>query len=226
VGAAPGQIVVICLDYARANATHPQTTLLGNAVFQARERPVRILAYSEHATAAAQNGVVATLDAAAEGYARAYSLSWAESEDDVADGLSVADHAVLLVLDQPAAPAGELAALGDAWNAPLDGFLGTGGIVVVLDSATGRGEMPELVTAAGLMDIDGSAPLAAGSLLYNRALTDSVGLNVLSPFLPLSAACTLSTSETADQSTVFVVTDSEPGGDLGAPAVIHRVRGG
>jgi hypothetical protein len=60
----------------------------------------------------------------------------------------------------------------------------------------------------------------------NRALTDSVGLNVLSPFLPLSAACTLSTSETADQSTVFVVTDSEPGGDLGSPTVVHRVRGG
>jgi hypothetical protein len=225
VGSVPGHVVVICNSYEQTQQQHPQTVLLGNAVFLSRAAPVRVLAYEEHAAAGAVGRIVQTLNWAAQGSGRSYTIATAASAAQVSTTLDIGSYEVLLVLDQPAAPPGDLATIGASWATPLDAFVLAGGTVIVLQGSGGVGEMTTLVDSAGLFADDGESPIAPSGLLYNRAPADSVGVSVLSPFLPLQGSCRLSTAVVPDQFTVFVVTDTAPGGALGNPAVVHQIRG-
>ena len=55
-----------------------------------------------------------------------------------------------------------MAALGASWSATLTTFTQHYGIVVVLDGGTGVGEMPQLSTATGLLQVTAHAPVATG----------------------------------------------------------------
>ena len=98
-----------------------------------------------------------------------------------------------------------------------------GGIVVVLTSDTGRGEMPDFIKGAGLLDVTGQLNLT-GNALYNRSPADAIGIGVLTQFRAPAQTCTFTTAVQSDGSTVFVITDSpSSSGMLGTPVVVHRV---
>jgi len=213
------------MNYREAGRGHPQTDLLANAVFAARGDPVRVMAYEEHTDDTSQARVRLTLQWISELQGRDFELTSATSADTVSSDLNVLDYEMLLVLDQPGAPAGELGSTGSAWETALDRFVRAGGTVIVLNGGQGRAEMSELITNAELLEVSGETSVGLNSQLHNRAPSDSVGVSVVTPFLPLQDTCTFATEATPDQTTVFVVTDSPPDEDLGNPTVVHRVRG-
>jgi hypothetical protein len=126
---------------------------------------------------------------------------------------------VLVVYDQPDAPPGTLAAVGATLRDALFEFNAAGGVVIVLASAEGTGEMHRLITQAGLLDVTGLSR-ATNLESFNRAPSDAVGATVLNQFLALDASCTFATPTSPDANNIFVVTDSATGG---APMVVHQV---
>ncbi|HEU5076420.1 MAG TPA: hypothetical protein VFU02_19650 [Polyangiaceae bacterium] len=224
-GALPGHVVLMCSSFEQARENHPQTMLLGNAVFLPAENRVRILSYNEHADPTAESRVAQALGWAAAARGRDFVMTEVGLQGEVPTLLTPQDYEVFLVLDQPNAPPGELATAGAAWQSTLGEFVEGGGTVIVLGGPGGVAEMATLVSNAGLLELETEEALAATASLYVRAPTDSVGTNALSPFQPLGPACTFSPSEPPDQATVYVVTNAPPGGELGNPMVIHRVPG-
>lgn len=223
VGARAGNVVAMCMDYRTRMANTPQNQLLGNSVFLAFAEPVRVLAYRQYTPNVVVNQVTRVLDEAAANRGRSYTLTTSSVAAEVASDLNTIDYDVLLVLDQPNAPSGSLSTIGTSWAAPIDAFLRSGGTVVVLAGDQGRGEMPALLTSAGLLPVTAQTNVE-GQQLSNRAPADAVGINVLTPFLALPSTCTFTTSATPDTATVFVVTDAPASsGMLGAPVVVHRV---
>jgi hypothetical protein len=224
VGATAGHEILFCMDY-RTPATvgTAPEQLLENAVFLGSTGKVRILGYSEFASAPVVTSVNASLTTAAQHRGRTYNLTSATTSLDVANKLSVTKFDVLLVYDQPSAPAGRLAMAGAAIAGAIDSFARAGGIVVVLASNTGRGEMAGFIQSAGLLDATGLGP-RTGASLYDRSPADAIGVNVLSPFRAPAQTCAFTTTVQPDGTTVFVVTDSpSSSGTIGAPVVVHRV---
>ncbi|HEX4336813.1 MAG TPA: hypothetical protein VH062_12930 [Polyangiaceae bacterium] len=224
VGATAGHEITFCMDFrTAAGAGTPPEQLLENAVFVGSKANVRILGYTENATPAVTTVVNATLTTAAQNRGRAFTLTASTSSLDVANELNVTKFDVLLVYDQPAAPAGRLAVAGTSMADAVDAFVHAGGVVVVLAGDTGRGEMAAFVTALGVLPVSGQT-LVTGSLLYDRGPADAIGVNVLSPFRAPNVTCRFATTAMPDDTTVFVVTDSpSSSGTLGAPVVVHRV---
>jgi hypothetical protein len=224
VGMTAGHDVVLCMDYSTpAPADSSPSQLLGNAVFLGPKSAVRVLAYSEYAQPQVMATVRASLGIAASNRGRTYTLTNSATSLDVANRLSVANFEVLLVYDQPTAPAGRLLSAGTTIADAVDSFVRAGGIVTVLAGAGGRGEMPDFITGAGLVTVTGQE-VVTGELLYDRAPADAIGVNVLSPFRAPRESCRFISPAPSDAFTVFVVTDTpSSSGVLGAPAVIHRV---
>jgi hypothetical protein len=224
VGATAGHEILFCMDYrAIATAGTSQEKVLENAVFLGGKSNVRILGYAEYATAAVVTSVNASLTNAAQNRARTYTLTSAATSLDLSNTLSVSNFDVLLVYDQPKAAAGQLATVGASVADAIDAFVRAGGVVVVLTSNTGRGEMPDFIKDAGLLDVGGQQNLT-GNALYNRSPADAIGIGVLNQFRAPAQTCTFTTTVQPDGTTVFVVTDSPAtSGMIGAPVVVHRV---
>jgi hypothetical protein len=197
--------------------------LFGNAAFLPSSSRVRILTYAEYADPTAEERVAQVLDWAAADRGRKYVTTSAGTQSELPSLLTIRDYDVLVVLDQPNAPAGELASMGVAWQTSLERFVGSGGTVIVLGGSEGVAEMPDFITSAGLLAVDDATSLPSGASLYVRAPSDGVGVNALSPFQSVGETCAYSTSQSPDPSTVYVVTDTPPGAELGGPVVIHRV---
>jgi hypothetical protein len=207
---------------AQPGASSAQARLLGNAVFISPSNPVRVLEYTQYTLTPTQNAVTATLDAAALARGRTYVATPALTSLDVVTSLNVIDFDVLLVEDQPNAPAGQLATIGTTWLGTLTSFTRAGGIVVVLAGDGGRAEMPDLLANAGLLDATGQTSVT-GQNLYNRAPGDTIGNRVLSPFRAPRETCTF-TLALPDPIATYVVTDTAPTtANLGAPVVLHKV---
>jgi hypothetical protein len=224
VGATAGHIVTFCMDYRTiAPAGSPSRVLLGNAIFLDSANPLRIYAYDEFALPGVVSAVNATIDAIAIARGRTYTITTVSQAAGVSLNLSIFDHEVLLVYDQPGAPAGRLGNTGTVWASALGAFVAAGGNVVVLAGSGGVGEMDDLLTNANLLPATAQTTVN-GQVLYNRAPADAVGLNVLSTFRARNETCTFTTSLTPDPSNVFVITDSPASsGTIGAPVVVHRV---
>lgn len=224
VGATAGHEVVACMDFAtRPGAGTPQQTLLGNAVFLTAKNPVRIYAYRQFTPNAVVNSVNGAIAAVATARGRTYSITPETDSTQVPLNLSIFDYEVLLVYDQPNAPAGRLANVGTSWASAVDSFVRAGGTAVVLAGDAGTAEMDDLVTNAGLLTVTGQTSVT-GDQVYNRAPADAVGLNVLTPFLATAETCTFTTPPPPDSTTVFVITDTASStGSLGSPIVVHRV---
>jgi hypothetical protein len=197
--------------------------LFGNAAFLPSSNMPRILTYAEYADPTTEERVAQALDWEAANRKRQYVMTVGGTQSDLPSLLTIRDYDVLLVLDQPKAPAGQLASIGAAWKTSLERFVGSGGTVIVLGGTEGVAEMPDFITSAGLLGVDDATSLPSSAPLYVRAPSDGVGVNALSPFQPLGETCTYSTSQPPDPSTVYVVTDSPPGAALGSAVVIHRV---
>lgn len=225
VGAGFGHIVLACMNFEQTGRNAQPTVLLGNAVFLPlpQHDPVRILAYDEFASSGVATKVDTTIGWAATARNRTFQLSRISNGADVPTTLSILEYRVFLVYDQPNAPSGALGNDGNLWQQTLNAFVRAGGTVIVLDGADGVDQMPDLLTKADLLSVTGDTNVS-GSELYNRAPTDAIGLNVLSPFLAYQLSCTFTTSVTPSSTTAFVVTNSPPDAGLGAPVVVHRTQ--
>jgi len=223
VGANVGHEVLACMDYSQPTQTAPQTVLLGNTLFLPVRNPVRIMAYTEFAPAAVRAKVNQAIGYAATARGRTYAITPIAKSTDVTAQLNIGQFDVFLVYDQSTAPAGTLATIGGAWQTStvLSSFAAAGGVIVVLSSTTGTGEMPQLLSASQLLDVSAQTDVT-GAQLYNRAPADAVGINVISPFLSQKNTCNFTTTLTPDADNIFVVSDTKAPA-AGAPVVVHRV---
>ena len=112
-------------------------------------------------------------------------------------------------------------AAGNAWAETLDSFKRAGGTVLVLASTDGVDEMHELVTHAGLLEVDGERSVT-GTRLANAAPGDAIGNGVLTRFLALAETCAFDTSLVQDTENIVVVT-TDPNQEPIDPVVIHLV---
>ncbi|MFO0565143.1 MAG: hypothetical protein U0263_05745 [Polyangiaceae bacterium] len=223
VGATAGHVVLLCASFEQASQSSSITLLLGNAVFLPPQNPVRILGYVEHTPNAIQNKLGQVLGWSAQAKGRSYTLTPTTSPSAIPTQLKKADYDVLLVYDQPNAPAGALGSSGSSWAATVASFVGGGGVVVVASGGGGVGEVDELVTNAGLLSVSQQAAVPNGTVMANLAPFDAVGLNVLSPFVALKQSCTFSTSASPGPGTVFVVAPMSGDAGASAPMVVHRI---
>lgn len=225
VGAVPGHVVLACTNYARSAQSSPQAVLLGNAVFLPQRNPIRILAYDEFADAATASRVDQTIGWEASARNRTWELRRISAAGELPTVLDLSEHDVVLIYDQSNAEPGRLSAIGADWAATLDSFVRGGGTVIALTSGTGPAtdEMADLITASGIADVTTVSPVTDGTLFYNHAPGDAVGLGVLSPFAARSRSCVFTTSVAPSTDTTFVVTDDAELG-AGAPSVIHIIR--
>ena len=227
VGARFGHVALLCMDYGSAAQDSSSTTLLGNAIFVPTANPVRVMAYTRGATAAAVNRVNTLINGAGKARNRNAEITEAKTVDAVTSSLNINDFQVLLIHDLDQAKPGDPAAAATTWASAsvLSSFSRAGGVIIVLDGSDGTGEMNQLINAGNLLDSAGSLTINGQTditmqPLFNNAPFDVVGVNVLSPFLGTSHTCTFDTNATPSASTIFVVTDDEAGG---LPVAIHRV---
>lgn len=225
VGGLSGHLVAACLNFETFRPDAPQNALLGNAVFLARSNPVRVLGYLEHASARGIAGVQRALAEADASEARDVELTVTDDPDRVPAALTASTHDVLLVYDQALSPPNALGPLGASWASPIADFMSSGGTVVVLVSAEGTGEMFEFVNQSGLVSGVVGATDATGELLYNRAPSDAVGLQVAGEFRALPSTCRFQVDASPNPDDTYVVTDrsGRPTDPLGSPVVIHGV---
>jgi hypothetical protein len=217
VGGTFGHVVLMCIDYEETARSSPIQRLLGNSVFLPGARLARILAFDGFTPTALRNNVDLTLTWAAGESGESYRLSYESDPEAIPNRLTIENFDTFLVYAQPDASNGQLAALGAAWKPNLDTFVDDGGTVVVLSS----GEMREFISQAGLLDVTAETDVTGGPV-FNRAPTDAVGVNVLSPFQARANTCRFTTPELPSATLSYVITAEPPTMALSAPVVVHR----
>ncbi|MBI4703736.1 MAG: hypothetical protein HY744_21715, partial [Deltaproteobacteria bacterium] len=214
-GGPVGHVVVLGMDFEQV--LPPARKLLGNAVFLPLQDPVRILDYREHAGAASMAAVDAAIAAEAKARGRGYATSQVAPAGELGAKLASGQFDLLLVHDQPGAPDGALGSLGATVADALSAFAKAGGVVVVLATGNGTGQMSDFLTGAGLLDTSGFVAIT-GQPLYNTGPADAVGLGVMSPFLAKPTTSVLVTLEAPGPLLTYVVSSQK-----GKPVAIHRV---
>ncbi len=214
----PGDTVVIGHDYFTANAATSQARVLVNAVYIPRSNPLRILSYERDANVTAIGNVKSILSTFSFGRILRYTVS-----RNVAD-LAAPDLAnrfdVILIHDQVNRSPADLTNDATTWATPLHTFGSTGGVVVVLDGATGQGGMPALLTAAQLLDTPGHTPLASLSRVAVVAPVDVIATTVVSPYAGFANTATLQTNEPSGGNVTWVIRAGNDGS--GDPVVVHK----
>ncbi len=211
VGSAPGQAVLVGHDYAVGVPEEtPQGRVLVNTVFGSRSPTVRVLAYQQYAAPQVASNIGAILQAYADATHRQVTVTPAYDGTQVPGLLDVTNYDILVVLDEPTAPAGTLGPLGASWASSIVGYIAAGGDVVVLDGATAS-EMPAFVTNAGLFTLTAQYSLAPNAQVVNVAPGDSVGSGVESPYRPTqNSAYFQVTLDPSVTTVVFDQTDALP----------------
>ena len=217
-GSTPGDVVVIGHDYATTPPGTSQGRVLANAAFIPSTNPLRVFSYERYVAPGALVNVKAILGQRATQLSRTVAYTVSIADGDVPAQLAPTAYDVMVVYDQSSAPAGALATLGASWAATLTTFTKGGGVVVVLDGAAGTGEMPQLITSAGLLAIASHASVAAGSAVTVTAQSDVVAIGVLNPYGVWDHSASFVPSSPAG--VTFVVRNGDGSGD---PLVAHRV---
>ncbi len=219
-GSTPGDVVLIGHDYKDAIASTSQTKVLTNAMFIPTSNPLRVLSYEQFADAA---NVAKVKNLIASGaFGRTVNYTVAMDPSPLRSATLAKDYDVVLVPDQSAAAAGALGPIGTSCATALDTFAKAGGVIVALDGAGGTGEMPALVTSAGLVDLAGHTSIAAGTQVSIVAAGDKVGTLVVSPYAVVNRSVTFQSNQPNGGNVVFVAQE-RVGAALGDPVVIHRV---
>jgi hypothetical protein len=221
VGAYDGNIMLACMNYQTPVPGSPQTVLMGNAVFLTLREPVRILAYTEFASAESRAKVDQDIAFAAAARQRTFKINPLAKSTMISATLNIANYDVFLIYDQVDAPTDEMATVGAAWQSStvLDSFAAAGGMIIGLSGGTS--EMDQFFTSSGLLAVTGQTPVATGATLYKSTLGDALGANLISPFAAAADSCAFLTNVMTDASTTFVVRNAPLGG--GDPVVVHRV---
>lgn len=217
-GAKAGHVVAIGHDYAGVSATLAVARVIVNAAFLPTRNPVRILSFEQYADAAAISSVKSILDGGAASTGRAYVKTSTTTLAAFRDALIIDDYDAALIFDQPKAPDGALATIGANLSITLDSFARVGGTIVILDGASGVGQMPQLLTKSTLLTTT-SHTVVTGKAVDVVAPADAVGLGVLSPYSAPSRSVTFTITEPSSGSLVTVV--SEPAS--AKPVVLHKV---
>jgi hypothetical protein len=218
VGGTFGHVVLMCVDYKETARSSPIQQLLGNSIFLPGARLARILAFDGFTPTTLRDNVDLTLAWAAGEGNESYRLTHESDQNEISNRLKIENFDTFLVYSQPDAPSGQLASLGAAWKSDISVFVADGGTVVVLSG----GEMREFIVQADLLDVTAESDVT-GDPLFNRAPTDAVGVNVLSPFQARANTCRFTTSELPSATLSYVVTGDPPPATLDAPVVVHRI---
>jgi hypothetical protein len=212
-----GDAVVIGHDFVDAAPGQAIANLAANAVFVGHQNPVRVIAWDQYADKAAVKAVISILDRASYASGRRYEWSLATSASDLAVQATPAAFDVVLVFDQVNAAPGELAAAGATLKPALEAFGAGGRMVIALDGGRGTGEMPELITAAGIASITHRD--AGGFMLDLAAPTDVIGHGLAAPYkAPIGSVTFSSTGPSSLQSIIVDPVTAQP-------VVLHRVMG-
>jgi hypothetical protein len=229
IGARYGHIALLCMDFGSNMASSTPTTLLGNAVFLPAQNPVKVLAYTNGASAAAVTRTNTVIGWAGDTRRREADITEARTVEAVTRDLNINDFQVLLIHDLDRAEPGDPEAAAVTWESSnvLTSFSKAGGVVIVLDGADGTGEMHQLINAGRLLDPTGQTSVLGhtditGSEVYNHAAADILSANTTNTFAGTSHTCTFDTDAQPDAETIFIYTDDVREGQ-GAPVAIHRV---
>jgi hypothetical protein len=221
VGETTGSLIFIGHDY--TTYSQAQARVLANAVLLPQaSQMVPVLSYERYAGTTPLANVKNIISTAAKNIGRTLALTSTTTDSDVTSGLTIDTYGVLLVVDQPNANSGDLAALGASWMSAVTAFTHAGGVVVVLDSDTGVQEMPALVTSTQLLNVTAQVNVPIFTQLTVAVPTDAIAQGVASPYAAGAYSASF-TTEPADGSVVYVVTDPGPDGSPSAPVVIHKV---
>jgi hypothetical protein len=221
VGETTGSLIFIGHDY--TTYSQAQARVLANAVLLPQaSQMVPVLSYERYAGATPLANVKNIISNAAKNIGRTLALTSTTTDSDVTSGLTIDTYGVLLVVDQPNANSGDLAALGATWMSAVTAFTHAGGVVVVLDSDTGVQEMPALVTSTQLLNVTAQVNVPIFTQLAVAVPTDAIAQGVASPYAAGAYSASF-TTEPAGGSVVYVVTDPGPDGSPSAPVVIHKV---
>lgn len=199
LGEVHGHAVVIGHDYAQHNAA--MARVLGNAVGLSTRSPLRVATWRGTASHAATVGTDQALTEGLTQIGRAWTSVTAE---DLASATTVAD---VIVIDAQRGAAADMTTLGASLAAPFATFIADGGVVVVLEGASGTSH--DLATAANLATITAIATDTGPTITIGIA-TDGVATGVPQPYFGAA-------------STVWFTTAS-PGvlvDDAGHPVAIH-----
>ena len=219
-GATPGDVIVIGHDYKDAFAGSSQARVLTNAVFIPTSNPLRILSFEQFADAAVIANVKALIQSAAAG--RALKVTVTTNPAALASAALAQLYDVILVHDQQGGAPATLAANGATWAADLAAFAQGGGVIVALDGAGGQGGMPNLLTAAQLLDVASHQSIPAGSLVSIIAPADRISTLVVSPYGTFDRSVTFQSNEANGGNVVYVATQLV-GGVPANPVVVHKV---
>ncbi len=149
-----GHVAVIGHDYTVGRTD--QNFVVGNAVFLSGHVPVRILSLATYADPTVRTNV----DTAIRQVAGTRAWSRWEVADPTALGteLTVDHYDVFLVYAQDGATDAQVAALARTISAPIIGFAGAGGVVVLLDGAGSNAGSFPIVNAIGMMNVASDVP--------------------------------------------------------------------
>jgi hypothetical protein len=217
-GANAGHVVVAGHDFVAASPALAVSRVISNAVFLPSKNPVRVIAFEQWADPSAVASVRQILDETARLSGRTYTKTVAGSAADFRDRLRIDMFDVALVFDQITAPLSVLGSLGADTKSSFDSFSRVGGVVVVLDGGAGRSEMPNFLTASGLVGVSGHSANTERPVDV-VAPADAIAVGVLSPYSAPARSVTLSLSEPPSPSLITVV--AEP--VSGKPVVLHKV---
>lgn len=217
-GSAPGHLVDIGHDYVVSpQQGSSQARVIVNAMLLPLSNPVRVMSYERYSDQTAVSNVKTLVNAAAQKLGRQVSWTPIMQDAQVPSQLDITTFDVLFIPDQINAGSGDLATLGDGWKQTnkLDDFAKAGGILVTLDGGTGAGEMPDFLTATGLLAVSDHKLLQNPSFTV-AAPNDAIGSGVVSPYVPTAHTTTMTTEANGGNVTYVVVKGQ-------APAVVHKV---
>lgn len=212
-GATPGDVVLVGHDFVPTWSGSAQAKVLVNAASIPTTDPIRVLAYTTSASPWGVNQVHSLISGGVVPRKVDFTVG---DEAALASPTLAKSYDVVIVHDvAPSDPA----ALGGQWTTSLGRFAEKGGVVIAIDS--GAASMPALISATGLLAVGGHAPVPAGTHLEVTAPSDSVGVQVLSPYAgPGSSVSFFGITYGPD---VTAVVRAKPGGVLGDAVVVHRI---
>lgn len=221
-GTLNGHVVLIGHDYSGASS-QSQLKILGNAALITPATAIRVRSWEQYSAPGATAVVRSTINAAASAQNRTVVFTTAALPSDVL-ATTALNTDVLLLHDQPNAPASTLAALGASFAATIATFTKDGGVVLVTDGGSGADpQMSAFVKSAGLFDVDAENPISFGKNLSVIAPADVVGLGVLSPYAAGIRSVRFDCNDPNAGFVSWVVVDPNVDAGPPKPVVIHRV---
>jgi hypothetical protein len=164
---------------------------------------VNLVSFEHYANPAAVVNGLKILTKYASSPVVTFNVQSTSDDTSLSNDLLLASATVVLIWDQPNAPAGTLGTLGTTWAPHLTKFAQGGGIVIALDADQGVGEMPALVTNAGLLAVTGHAQVAPGTPADVPLASLSIARGMTTVYLVETNTAWFTTSEPSGTKTLY-----------------------